>query len=166
MLQRFSWISFLFKLPSITLKIKQFECFSCVILATNWFLMSDCENYRSFYQKSIFNILKLRVLPTLIFCVIHQENDNLEGRKAHFHHGSITPWARCSHIRWCGSNGTQTQDHLVFKRTLNHLAKLTSLVKRWSINLRTKWLWARIPLLSHKLQISCLFWKRSYMRFR
>ena len=51
--------------------------------------MSDCENYRSYYQKSMFNIPKLRVLSTLIFCVIDQEDDNLEGREAHFHHVSI-----------------------------------------------------------------------------
>ena len=39
-------------------------------------------------------------------------------------------------------NWTQTQNHLVSKRTLNHLAK-------WmSVQLRTKWLWVRIQLQS------------------
>ena len=45
------------------------------------------------------------------------------------------------------SNGTQTHNHLVRKRTLNHLAKLA----KWSnVRLRTKWLWVRVPLQSLK----------------
>ena len=36
-------------------------------------------------------------------------------------------------------NWTRTQNHLVLKRTLNHLAKLASLAKWLSFRLRTKW---------------------------
>ena len=54
-------------------------------------------------------------------------------------------------------NGTQTQNHLVRKRTLYHLAKLASWAEWLSVRLRTKWLWVRVPLHSLKLQISCLF---------
>ena len=44
-------------------------------------------------------------------------------------------------------NRSWTCDHLVRKRTLNHLAKLA----KWlSVRLQTKWLWVRIPLLSLK----------------
>ena len=44
-------------------------------------------------------------------------------------------------------NRSWTRDHLVRKRTLNHLAKLA----KWlSVRLQTKWLWVRIPLLSLK----------------
>ena len=40
-------------------------------------------------------------------------------------------------------NGTQTHNHLVCKRTLNHLAKLA----KWlSVRLGTKWLWVRVLL--------------------
>ena len=46
------------------------------------------------------------------------------------------------------SNEIRTHNHLVCKRTLNHLAK-------WlSVRLRTKWLWVRIPLLS----LNFCFW--------
>ena len=41
-----------------------------------------------------------------------------------------------------GSNWTPTHNHLVHKRTLNHLAKLAS-VRLW-----TKWLWIRVQLQS------------------
>ena len=46
------------------------------------------------------------------------------------------------------SNGSRTHNHLVRKRTLNHLAKLANLAKCFSVCLQTKWLWVRIPLLS------------------
>ena len=36
---------------------------------------------------------------------------------------------------------TRTQDHLVCKRTINHLAKLDQ-----SVRLRTKWFWVRAQL--------------------
>ena len=40
-------------------------------------------------------------------------------------------------------NSTRTQNHLVCKRTLNHLAKLA----KWlSVRLRTKWFWVRVEL--------------------
>ena len=39
-------------------------------------------------------------------------------------------------------NKTRTHDHLVFKRTLNHLAKLAKL------SLQTKWLWVQVLLQS------------------
>ena len=35
-----------------------------------------------------------------------------------------------------------------------------------SVRLRTKWLWSRILLLSLKLQIWCLLWARSFLKFR
>ena len=40
-------------------------------------------------------------------------------------------------------NWTQTHNHGVCKRTLNHLPKL---VKWLSVCLRTKWLWVRVQL--------------------
>ena len=36
---------------------------------------------------------------------------------------------------------TTTHNHLVCKRTINHLAKLASLAKWLGVRLRTKWLW-------------------------
>ena len=54
-------------------------------------------------------------------------------------------------------NGTRTHNHLVCKWTLNHLAKLASLVKWLSVCLRTKWLLIRVPLQSLKLHILRLF---------
>ena len=58
-------------------------------------------------------------------------------------------------------NWNQTHNHLVRKRTLNHLAKLASSAKWLSVRLRTKWLWLRFQLPSINLQISRLFQARS-----
>ena len=58
---------------------------------------------------------------------------------------------------------TRTQNHLVRKQILNHLAKLA----KWlSGRLRTKWFWVPVQLLSLKLQISCLLWARISLTFR
>ena len=47
-------------------------------------------------------------------------------------------------------NWTRTHNHLVHKRTLNHLAKLA----KWlSVRLWTKWLWVRVQLQSIKASI-------------
>ena len=56
----------------------------------------------------------------------------------------------------CGYNGTRTHNHLVYKRIPNHLTKLAL-----GVNLRTKWLWVRVPLHVLKFQISRLFRARS-----
>ena len=59
-------------------------------------------------------------------------------------------------------NAIRIYNHLVRKRTLNHLAKLTlkaSLTKWLSVRLRTKWFWVRISLLY-------LFGARSSLTFR
>ena len=64
------------------------------------------------------------------------------------------------------SNGIRTQNHLVRKRRLNHLAKLACLAEWLSVRLRTKWLWVRISLLSPKHQIWRLLWARSSLPFR
>ena len=64
------------------------------------------------------------------------------------------------------SNGIQTHNHLVHKRTLNHLAKLVCWAKCLSVRLQTKWLWVRIPLRSLKLQIWRLLQARSSLTFR
>ena len=69
------------------------------------------------------------------------------------------------------SNGIRTHNHLVCKRTLNHLARLTtqlfaSSAKWLSVHLGTKWLWLLIPFLSLKLQIWCLLRGRSSLTFR
>ena len=47
--------------------------------------------------------------------------------------------------RWSGCNWTRTQNNLVLKRTLNHLANWSS------VRLRTKWLWVRVQLQSSLL---------------
>ena len=58
------------------------------------------------------------------------------------------------------SNGIQTHNQLVRKRTFNHLAELAKWPNwpKWpdcpewlSVYLRTMWLWVRIPLLSLKI---------------
>ena len=61
------------------------------------------------------------------------------------------------------SNGSRTHSHLVPERTLNDLA---SLAKWLSVQLRTKWLWAWLPLLSLKLQIWHLIRARRFLTFR
>ena len=57
-------------------------------------------------------------------------------------------------------NWTRTQNHLVHKRTLNHLAKCLS------VPLRTKWFWVRVQLQSLKLQILRLIQARRSLIFR
>ena len=52
---------------------------------------------------------------------------------------------RCHIWSLSDSNEIRTHNHLVRKRTLNHIAKL---VKSLSVHLRTKWLWVLILLLS------------------
>ena len=48
-------------------------------------------------------------------------------------------------------NWTRTQNHLVLKRTLKHLAK----VAKWlSVRLKTKWFWFRVQLQSLNLKIT------------
>ena len=53
----------------------------------------------------------------------------------------LLPRSRCHIWSLSDSNGIQTHNYLVRKRTPNHLA---------SVCLRTMWLWVRIPLLSLK----------------
>ena len=52
-------------------------------------------------------------------------------------------------------NWSRTQNHLVRKRPLNHLATLASLAKWLSVRLRTKWFWVRVQLQS--LEYQCFF---------
>ena len=61
-------------------------------------------------------------------------------------------------------NWTRTQNHLVCKRTLNHLAKL-------SVRLQTKWFWVRVQLQGwdHVLMANIIYrnakWKTVYPWF-
>ena len=71
-------------------------------------------------------------------------------------------------IKYCifllsDKNDIRTYNHLVRKRTLNHLAKLA---KSLNVRLRTKWLWVQITLLLLKLQIPRLFWTRGSLTFK
>ena len=77
--------------------------------------------------------------------------------------------ARSRRVIWSLSdcNWTRTQNHLIRKRTLNHLAKLNSahsfkvsLAKWLSVRLRTKWFWVRAQLQSLKpsLLFFVFFW--------
>ena len=60
-------------------------------------------------------------------------------------------------------NWNRTCNHLVHKRTLNHLAKL---LKWLSVRLWTKWLWVWVQLQPLKLQISRLLWAMNLLIFR
>ena len=64
-------------------------------------------------------------------------------------------WGVQAVSRLSDCNWTRTHNHLVRKRTLNHLTKLISLAKWLSVRLRTKWLWVQVPLQSLK---KFLFW--------
>ena len=64
-------------------------------------------------------------------------------------------------------NWTRTQNHLVRKRTLNHLAKLASLAKLLSVRLQTNsGSGFLVQLQSLKLQISRLLPARISLTFR
>ena len=76
---------------------------------------------------------------------------------------NLLRYAIISKKRHKSCNWTRTQNHLVLKRTLNHLAKLA----KWlSVCLRTKWFWVRVQLQSLHLQISRLLRARSSLTFR
>ena len=63
---------------------------------------------------------------------------------------SIIAWMSRNSWSLSNCNVTRIHNHLVHKRTLNHLAKLT---------LRIKWLWVRVPWQSLKLMSSIhFFW--------
>ena len=49
------------------------------------------------------------------------------------------------------SQQLDSNNHLVHKQTLNHLAKLTSLAKWLSVHLWTKWMWVQVQLQSIKV---------------
>ena len=73
--------------------------------------------------------------------------------------------------RLSDTNWTQTQNHLVRKRTLNHVASLAknhmaSLAKQLSVCLQTKWFWVRVQVQSLKRQISRVLRARSSLAFR
>ena len=61
------------------------------------------------------------------------------------------------------NNGIRTQDYLVRKRTLSHLASLANWL---SVYLQSNRLWVRIPLFQPKLQIWDMFWARSSLTFK
>ena len=61
-------------------------------------------------------------------------------------------WSRRETWRWSDCNWTRTENHLVLKQTLNHLAKLASLAKWLSVRLRTKWFSVRVQLQSQRMQ--------------
>ena len=61
-------------------------------------------------------------------------------------------------------SGTRTYNHLVFKRTLNHLAKLASLAKWLSVPLRTKGCWFK-SRCSHLKQFYFDFWFKTTSHF-
>ena len=60
--------------------------------------------------------------------------------------GNITPFYWSKQYFFSDCNWTRTHNYLVRTWTLNHLAKLVSLVKWLSVRLRTKWLWVRVQL--------------------
>ena len=66
--------------------------------------------------------------------------------------------SRCHIWSLSDSNEIRTHNHLVRKRTLNHLA---SLAKWLSVRLRTKWLWVWISLLSCAIVFKIFFWNNN-----
>ena len=58
----------------------------------------------------------------------------------------LLAWSRCKIWSLGDCNWTRTQNHLVHKQTLNHLAKLASLAKWWSVCLLIKRLWVQVQL--------------------
>ena len=64
---------------------------------------------------------------------------------------NCSAWNRRSSLSLSNCNGIWTHNHVVHKRTFNHLAKLASLAKWLTVWLWTKWLLVRIPLQSVKL---------------
>ena len=63
-----------------------------------------------------------------------------------------------------GCNWTRTQNHLVLKRTLNHLAKLT-FGQMVECCLRTNWFWVRVHLQSRNSVIIKVSLKKGYLLY-
>ena len=125
-------------------------------IETEWFVIISLKIYRSdeytksqlhfycinneLYKFKISDILRKNVSASKIDQTLNRNQTETEGL------------SRC--------NWTRAQNHLVCKRTLNHLAK-------WlSARFRTKWLRVRVQLQSLKLQISRLLRGRSSWTFR
>ena len=76
-----------------------------------------------------------------LFCEWYINFQNQQTESESSKTGTFLP-ALISHMNYlCDYNGNRTHNHLVYKRTLNHLAKLAL-----SVRLQTKWLWVRVPL--------------------
>ena len=96
----------------------------------------------------------------ILYWLIWKKIDNSNNTRAYSKYQKMT----ASNV--CDCNWTQTHNHLVQKRILNHLDKLASLAKWLSICLRTKWLCVRVQLQSPKLQISRLIRASNSLTFR
>ena len=78
------------------------------------------------------------------------------------------PLARSRHKIWSWSecNWTRTHNHLVDKRTPNHLAKLAKLAKWLSVPLWTKWLWVPVQLQSLWTVLKKISWSWLTLLFK
>ena len=114
------------------------------------------KNEMDFHGHDQKSRLKIKFQKTEILTVCSHLVTYALPRKSTFYSCMIVKelLARNRHDIWSlsDSNGIRTHNHLVHKRSLSRLTKLTSLAKWLTTHLRTKWLWLRIPLKSLKLR--------------
>ena len=120
------------------------SCYTNISKRWNTVKNSDILNkFLLIEEKSTKNSLRIwdskeHLLFTSLRVNLHSSNLNVKELLAR---KSIDIWGLSD------SNRIRTHNHLVLKRTFNHLAKLASLNKWLIVCLGTKLLWVRIPLL-------------------
>ena len=114
----------------------------------NYRLQASCQIYQKFTKGIYLNKCRINCLSYHVTYAFHSESILYSCLNVK----ELLARSRRKIWRWSDCNWTRTQNHLVRKQTLNHLAKL-------SVLLRTKWLWVRAQLQSFYLQMSYCFAK-------
>ena len=116
------------------------ESISMSILSVSIFFLIAFNNFKAAFQRLLFCLCVL-IVSHMHFRV------NLHIMQLPDYQG--TGWSN-RHDIWSlrNCNRIWTHSHLVHKRTVNHLTKLTSLAKWLSLRLQTKQLWVQTLLQS------------------
>ena len=112
------------------------------------------------FKSNVFDLkLKLLIYLTVCFCHVTYAFQSESTLYSCLNVKELLAWSRRQIWRWSDCDWTRTQNHLVLKRTLNHLAKLAMgvclrvvsvsriSVRLWlSVRLRTKWFLGLSPV--------------------
>ena len=141
-----------FQQTSTSYRILVYQCFSIETLMLLKYGMHNRNNQKSRVQHILpLNAILLQT-PREIVCSYHVTYafQSESTRYSCLNVKKLLARNRCEIWRLSDCNLTRTHNHLVGKRTLNHLAKMA----KWlSVRLQTKWLWVRVKLQSRKRDV-------------